>query len=78
MLRSADLATSTLQGLYESEVNYTVSAFWGCGFRWKLGDGLNGFVAEGSAATFDQAVSNLAQAAIEHFPESAFARGLRF
>jgi hypothetical protein len=42
MLRSADLATSTLQGLYESEINHTVSAFWDCGFRWKLGDDLNG------------------------------------
>jgi hypothetical protein len=77
MLRSADLATSTLQGLYESEINYTVSAFWDCGFRWKLGDDLNGFVAEGTAATFEQAVSELAQAAIEHFPDSAFARAPR-
>jgi hypothetical protein len=74
MLRTADLATSTLQGLYESEINLTVSSFWDCGFRWKLGDDVNGFVAEGSAATFERAVSDLAHAAIEHFPDSAFAR----
>jgi hypothetical protein len=75
MLRTADLATSTLQGLYESEINFTVSSFWDCGFRWKLG--VNGFVAEGSAATFDKVVSDLAHAAIEHFPDSAFARAAR-
>jgi hypothetical protein len=73
MLRSADLATPTLQGLYESDINYTVSAFWDCVFRWKLGDDLNAF-AEGSAPTFEQAVSDVARAAIWHYPTSAFAR----
>jgi hypothetical protein len=73
MLRSADLAPSILQGLYESEINFTVSAFWDCGFRWSVGDPLNGFVAEGSAQTFEWAVSDLAQATVEHFPNSAFA-----
>jgi hypothetical protein len=74
MLWTADLATSVLQGLYESEINYTVSAFWDCGFRWSLGDPLNGFLADGAAQTFEQAVSDLAQAAVQHFPNSAFAR----
>jgi hypothetical protein len=73
MLGSAALATSVPQGLYESEINFTVSAFWDCGFRWSLGDPLNGFIAEGSAPTFEQAVSDLAQTAIERFPNSAFA-----
>jgi hypothetical protein len=77
MLRTAALAASTLQDLYASEINFTVSSFWDCGFRWKLGDDVNGFVAEGSAATFERAVSDLAHAAIEHFPNTAFARGYR-
>jgi hypothetical protein len=72
-----DLATSILQGLYESEINFTVSSRWDCGFRWKLGDQRSGFLAEGSAATLERAVSDLAHAAIEHFPHSAFARGYR-
>ena len=76
MPRLADLAFSTMQGLYESEINFSVSAFWDCGFWWRLGDPLNGVLADGSAATFEQAVSDLARAAIQHFPDSAFARGV--
>ena len=72
-----DLASSLLQGLYENEINFTVSAFWDCGFRWQLGDPLNGFMADGSAPTFEQAVSDLAQTAAEHFPNSAFAHSIR-
>jgi hypothetical protein len=74
---TADLVTSVLQRLYESEINFTVSSLWDCGFRWKVGDDVNGFIAEGSATTFERAVSDLAHAAIEHFPNSAFARGYR-
>jgi ATP-dependent DNA ligase len=46
-----------LQRLYESEINFVFGTFWDCGFLWRLGDELNGFVAEGHAATFDQAVT---------------------
>lgn len=71
----ADLAR-VLQQLYDSEINFTItiSTLWDCGFSWKLGDELNGYVAEGRADTFDAVVAEIARAAIRHFPDSAFAR----
>jgi hypothetical protein len=63
-----------LQKLYDSEINFTISGFWDCGFRWKLGDDMNGFLAEGWTNTFDQAVIEIARSAMKRFPNSAFAR----
>ena len=31
-----------LDVLYDSEINLTVSPLWDAGFRWKLGDEMNG------------------------------------
>jgi hypothetical protein len=67
---------SELQRLCDSEVNFTISTLWDCGFSWQLGDELNGYVADGCAASFDEAVAEIAQAALEHFPNSQFARGV--
>jgi len=33
--------------LYDSEINFEISCFWDAGFNWKLGDSVNGYVAEG-------------------------------
>jgi hypothetical protein len=66
-------AAHVLQRLYDAKVNFTISTLWDCGFRWQLGDELNGYVLEGRATTFDAAVADLAQAAIAHFPNSTFA-----
>lgn len=63
-----------LQALYDSEINFSISTFWDGGFTWKLGDELNGFVAEGEARTFQAAVCELVKAALKHFPLSGFAR----
>jgi hypothetical protein len=37
---------SVLQQIYDSEINASVSWFWDGGFAVKLGDSINGFVAE--------------------------------
>ena len=62
-----------LQALYDSEINFTISTFWDAGFRWKLGDNLDGFVAEGEAKTLQQATAEIVAAARREFPYSAFA-----
>jgi hypothetical protein len=62
-----------LKKLYASEINFRIEAFWDAGFRWKLGDDVNGYVAEGAAKTLEDAAWLLAGAAREHFPESQFA-----
>jgi hypothetical protein len=62
-----------LQKIYESEINFTIAAEWNAGFRWKLGDVLNGFVAEGEGKTLIDAAWMLSNAAKEHFPESQYA-----
>ena len=63
-----------LQQMYDSEINFTISVFWDAGFDWKLGDELNGYVADGCAKTMEDCVVQLGRAAIEHFPDSVFAK----
>jgi len=63
----------TLQKLYDSEINFSISTFWDGGFDVKLGDQMNGYKAESNFKTFNQALTWLHQSAIEHYPESAYA-----
>jgi hypothetical protein len=35
------------QQLYDSAINFEIRTAWDSGFKWKLGDGMNGFVVEG-------------------------------
>ncbi len=62
-----------LQALYGSEINFMISTFWEAGFTWKLGDDMNGFIAEGQAETMQKAVAELVAAALHEFPNSVFA-----
>jgi hypothetical protein len=50
-----------LQALYDSEINFTITTFWDAGFKWKLGDDMNGFDAEGEARTMKEAVEQLCE-----------------
>ena len=43
---------SIFQRLYDSEINFEVSAFYDAGFDVRLGDHLNGFLAEGKVETW--------------------------
>jgi hypothetical protein len=47
------------------------------GFTWKLGDFTNGFIAEGETMTLPEAIAQLREAALKHFPDSDFAKAHR-
>jgi hypothetical protein len=61
-----------LQALYDSEINFQISAFYDQGFTWKLGDELNGFKTEGKARTMKVAILDLVRAALRAHPHSEF------
>jgi hypothetical protein len=68
---------SIMQDLYHSEINVSASWLWDGGIEVKLGDPLNGFVAEENLAYWGQVEPWLRDKAIEHFPDSLFARMYR-
>jgi len=63
-----------LCNLYDNEINWSISTFWDAGFQWRLGDDLNGWKEEGNADCLEDAIGALHQAALKHYPESAYAR----
>lgn len=71
-----DRTSRILQDLYDSEINFTIAAFWNGGFQINLGPGdeVNGFDAEGEADNIVDAVEWLRVEAIENYPESVFAK----
>lgn len=54
---------SSIQGVYDAEINFRISCFWDGGFAWKLGDQTNGWGDEGWGDTWDDAVRTLLEAA---------------
>lgn len=60
-----DLATE-LQKIYDSEINVSIGWLWDEGIDVRLGDLLNGFLAEENVPSTDQIVPWL-QEAIAHF-----------
>jgi len=66
--------SDVLRNIYDSEINFKISAFWDAGFDWALGDPLNGFLAEGCELTLSDALTELVSATLEHFPQSVFAK----
>lgn len=67
---------NTMQALYDSEINCDLSTFWDDGFTWTLGDKLNGWAAQGTAPSWEEAEKELSEAACRHYPESDFAKAL--
>lgn len=63
-----------LQELYNSEINFKIETLWDGGFDWFLGDNLNGYKAEGSSQTLDEALGELAVAAFREYPDSVFTK----
>lgn len=64
-----------MQALYDSEINVEISSVWDGGFDVKIGDTLNGFVAEATnVRRWAEVETWLAAKAVEHYPDSAFAR----
>ena len=68
---------SLMQELYDSEINASVSWFWDAGFEVKLGDYINGWKAEDQVYTWAEVEAWLTARAIEHYPESVFAKARR-
>ena len=64
-----------IKRLYESEINCSISSFWDNGWDAKLGDQMNGFVAEGNFGTLDEAADFLDREARKHFAKSLYAVG---
>jgi len=64
-----------LQALYDSEINFSISTEWDAGYHWKLGDEMNGFVAEGWEKPIEAAVEQLLDAVRKHRPQSEYVVG---
>ncbi len=65
---------NTLQKIYDSEINFTISTFWDAGFYWSLGDSTNGVIDKGWGSTIEEATKQLSESVIKHYPESEFAK----
>jgi hypothetical protein len=65
---------SIFQRLYNSEINFEVSGFFDAGFDVRLGDALNGFLAQGKVETWAEVEAWLRDQALAHFPDSKFAQ----
>jgi hypothetical protein len=72
---TSDLATE-LQAIYDSEINVEISWFWDSGIEIRLGDKVNGFVAEQHVVSVAEIVPWLQEAIAHFYPESAYARSL--
>jgi hypothetical protein len=66
---------TVIDALYESEINCSIACFWDNGFTVKLGDEMNGFVAEKDCRTSSEAAMFLDNAAHQHYPDSTYALG---
>ena len=71
-----DCAAGELQRLYDSEINFSLATFWDGGFIVKLGDPKNGYKAEATVKTFEEAVAWLRAQARIHFPNSEYVKNL--
>ena len=67
-----DDLTDTPQRLHDSEINASLSWFYDDGFKWELGDNINGWTTDGRASTAREA-NELTENAFAEFPRSAFA-----
>jgi hypothetical protein len=65
---------SVLQRMHDSELNASISTFFDRVITAKLGDELNGFVAEQLCDTVEEAEQWLAAEAIRRYPNSVFAK----
>jgi hypothetical protein len=63
-----------LQKIYDSEINVSISWFWDGGIDVKLGDEMNGYVAEEQLKRIDEILPWLQKAIAEHYPNSTYAK----
>jgi hypothetical protein len=70
-----DLAVE-LQKMYDSEINVELSWLWDGGIDVRLGDRLNGYVAETNVPLVADIVPWLQEAIAHFYPSSMYAQGL--
>ena len=64
---------SVMQDLYESAINCEVASFFDTGWRVRLGDPRNGFLAEDIVERWEEVDDWLTKQSLCLYPESAFA-----
>ena len=70
-----DLAVE-LQKIYDSEINVEIDWFWDCGITVRLGDKMNGYMAEENVNLISDVVPWLQEAIAHFYPSSAYAQSL--
>jgi hypothetical protein len=70
-----DLATE-LQAIYDSEINVEIGWFWDCGITVRLGDPINGFLAEHTVSSVAGIVPWLQEVIAHFYPDSTYAKTL--
>jgi hypothetical protein len=71
-----DLATE-LQKIYDSEINVRIGWLWDGGIEARLGDEMNGFVAEETVASVVEILPWLQEAIAHFYPNSTYAESLK-
>lgn len=67
--------TDILQKLNDSEINFSLACFFDGAWTVKLGDDMNGFIAEKTVGSCAEAIEWLGQEARRTFPDSLYATG---
>src|SRR5579862_4384736 len=70
-----DLATE-LQQIYDSEINIDIGWFWDGGITVRLGDRMNGYLAEETMNTAGDIVPWLQEAIAHFYPDSTYAQSI--
>jgi hypothetical protein len=65
-----------LQRIYDSEINVRISWLWDGGIDIRLGDEMNGYLAEENVSSMADIVPWLQEAIARFFPDSTYARSL--
>ena len=70
-----DLATE-LQKIYDSEINIEIGWFWDGGIDVRLGDQMNGYLAEENVSSVSEILPWLQEAIAHFYPTSTYATAL--
>ena len=65
-----------LQKIYDSEINIEIAWLWDGGIELRLGDHMNGYMAEANVPLVADIVPWLQEAIAHFYPDSTYARGL--
>lgn len=65
-----------LQRIYDSEINIRIGWFWDCGIQVRLGDEVNGYLAEEYVSSMADILPWLQEAIAHFYPDSSYAKSL--